>query len=290
MWMRAAHAGPGSPACVLSFGFHDCTKVQWPSAAGFGSVNDGAFFPMKTEQFMIPSRSLLRGSMIAGACASFGLLASCASSGGDSGRGAFLEKTTATPEFQKTDVQQKYSSVYVAPVDTSRLAKQDWWQNQNSRMKSDVLAKDARKLGKKLEDSLKREILAYPGNRLSIASRPGPKTLTIETSITELVPSKAYWNAGATAAGFVIPGAGLLSAAGSGSIAVAGRAKDSSGTVATFSDRRSDPLSPINMRSYQWYGGAEENIEIWAKKGSEFLHAPPGSTVKRASTVKLNPF
>jgi hypothetical protein len=268
----------------------DCTKVPRSCAAGFGSVNDGDFFSMTTDLFMIPTQSIVRGTLIAGACASFGLLASCATSGGGNGRGAFLDKTSATPEFQKTDVQQKYSSVYVAPVDTSRLAKQDWWQSQNSRMKSDVLAKDARKLGSQLQSSLKREILAYPGNTLKIASHPGPKTLTIETAITELVPSKAYWNAGATAAGFVIPGAGLLSAAGSGSIAIAGHAKDSSGTVASFSDRRSDPLSPINMRSYQWYGGGEENIEIWAKKGSEFLHARPGSTVKRASAVTLNPF
>jgi hypothetical protein len=236
---------------------------------------------------MTSTRSILRDTLLAGA--TFVLLTSCASSGGG-GRGDFLEKTSATPEFQKTDVQQKYTSIYVAPVDTSRLAKQDWWQNQNSRTQSGVLQKDARKLGKQLEASLKREILAYPGNRLTIASRPGPKTLTIETAITELVPSKAYWNAGATAAGFVVPGAGLLSAAGSGSIAVAGRARDSSGTVATFSDRRSDPLSPINLRSYQWYGGAEENIEIWAKKGAEFLHAPPGSTVKRTASVTLDPF
>jgi len=239
---------------------------------------------------MILTRSILRGTLVAGACASFGLLASCANSGASSGRGAFLDKTSATPEFQKTDVQQKYSSVYVAPVDTSRLASQDWWQNQNARMKSDVLAKDARNLGNKLQASLKREILAYPGNKLTIASGPGPKTLTIQMAITELVPSKAYWNAGATAAGFVIPGAGLLSAAGSGHIAIAGQAKDSTGKVASFSDRRSDPLSPINMRSYQWYGGAEENIEIWAKKGAEFLHSKPGSTVKRASAVTLNPF
>lgn len=238
---------------------------------------------------MTSIRTIVRGSLLAGACASFALLTSCATSNG-SGRGAFMEKTSATPEFQKTDVQQKYNSVYIAPVDTSRLAKQDWWQNQNSRMKSDVLAKDARKLGKQLESSLKREILAYPGNRLAIASRPGPKTLTIETAITELVPSKAYWNAGATAAGFVIPGAGLLSAAGSGSIAIAGRLRDNSGTVATFSDRRGDLIAPVNLRSYQWYAGAEENIEIWAKKGSEFLHAPPGSTIKRTSSVTLDPF
>lgn len=216
------------------------------------------------------------------------LLASCASTGG-SGRGAFLEKTSATPGFQKTDVQQAYTSVHIAPVSISRLARQDWWRSQNARTQSGVLERDARKLARQLETALAREILAYPGNRLTIAPRPGPKTLTIEMAITELVPSKAYWNMGATAAGFVVPGAGLLSAAGSGSIALEGRLRDRTGTVATFSDRRSDPLSPVNLRSYEWYGGAEENIETWAKQGAAFLHAPPGSTIKRASGITLNP-
>jgi hypothetical protein len=235
---------------------------------------------------------LIRRAMTAGFGAAFALLASCANSGSSNGtgRGAFLEKTWATPEFQKTDVQKKYSSVYIAPVQTSRLAKQDWWSSQNTRTQSDVLARDARKLGRQLETSLAREIRAYPGNRLSIASRPGPGTLTIEMAITELVPSKAYWNAGATAAGFVVPGAGLLSVAGSGHIAVGGRLSDSSGTVATFSDRRSDPVSPVNLRSYEWYGGAEKNIEIWAKQGAAFLNAPPGSDLKRTSSITLNPF
>lgn len=231
---------------------------------------------------------LLRRATTAAVCATAALLASCASSG-DAGRGAFLEKTWATPEFQKTDVQQKYTAVHIATVDTSSLARQDWWKSQNSRVQSGVLQRDARKLARQLEASLAREIRAYPGNRLAIASRPGPKTLTIEMAITELVPSKAYWNMGATAAGFVVPGAGLLSAAGSGSIAVSGRLRDSQGTVATFSDRRSDPLSPVNLRSYEWYGGAEANIETWAKQGAQFLNAPPGSTIERASSMKLNP-
>lgn len=232
---------------------------------------------------------LRRSFAAASACFCALLLNSCAPSNGG-GRGAFLEKTWASAEFKKTHVQEKYSSVHIAPVDTSRLAKQDWWQSQNARVQSGVLQRDARKLARQLESSLAREIRAYPGNRLSIASRPGPKTLTIRVAITELVPSKAYWNMGATAAGFVIPGAGLLSMAGSGSIAVSGSMEDSSGTVATFSDRRSDLVSPVNLRSYEWYGGAEENIEIWAKKGAEFLHSPPGSTVERASGVTLNPF
>ena len=133
---------------------------------------------------------LLRRAAMAIACASTALLASCASSSSSSsGRGAFLEKTWATPEFQKTNVQQKYSSVYIAPVDTSRLAKQDWWQNQNSRVQAGVLEKDARKLGRQLQSSLTREIRSYPGNKLAIASGPGPHTLTIETAITAAPPA-----------------------------------------------------------------------------------------------------
>ena len=241
---------------------------------------------------MKSSHLVIRHTITAGFGVAFALLASCANSGSNSsgGRGAFLEKTWATPEFQKTDVQKKYSSVYIAPVQTSKLAKQDWWSSQNSRTQSEVLAKDAKRLGKQLETSLAREIRAYPGNRLSIASRPGPNTLTIETAITELVPSKAYWNAGASAAGFVVPGAGLLSMAGAGKVSIGGRLSDSSGTQATFSDTRSDDISPVNLRSYEWYGGAERNIETWAKQGAAFLHAAPGSDIKRTSNITLNPF
>jgi hypothetical protein len=241
---------------------------------------------------MKTSDSLMRRAMFAGFGAAFALLASCANSGSNSsgGRGAFLQKTWATPDFQKTDVQKKYSSVYIAPVQTSKLSKQDWWSSQNARTQSTVLEKDARRLGRQLETSLAREIRSYPGNRLSIASQPGPNTLTIQMAITELVPSKAYWNAGATAAGFVVPGAGLLSAAGAGKISVGGRLSDSGGTVATFSDTRSDDISPINLRGYSWYGGAERNIETWAKQGAAFLNAAPGSEIKRSSSITLNPF
>lgn len=240
---------------------------------------------------MTPFRSFIRRASFAGFSAGLAVLASCANNTNpNGGRGAFMQKTWATKEFQQTDVQKKYSSVYIAPVNTSKLSKQDWWSSQNARTQSEVLAKDAQKLGRQLRTSLEREIRAYPGNRLSIASSPGPNTLTIETAITELVPSKAYWNAGATAAGFVVPGAGLLSAAGAGKISIGGRLSDSSGTQATFSDTRTDDMSPINMRGYSWYGGSERNIETWAKQGAAFLHAPPGSEIKRASSITLNPF
>ncbi len=106
------------------------------------------------------------------------------------------------------------------------------------------------------------------------------------------MPSNAYWNAGATAAGFVIPGAGFLSMAGAGSIAIEGRARDgaSNKMIATFKDRRNDKAAPINIGSYTWYHGAETNIADWAAEFAELLNTPPGHVVKRASPVTLKPW
>jgi hypothetical protein len=50
--------------------------------------------------------------------------------------------------------------------------------------------------------------------------------LVLELALVELVPSKAFWNVGAGAAGFIVPGASLLSLAGAGSIAIEVRARD----------------------------------------------------------------
>jgi hypothetical protein len=116
--------------------------------------------------------------------------------------------------------------------------------------------------------------------------------LVVELALVELVPSNAYWNAGATAAGFVIPGAGLLSAAGAGSIAIEGRLRDggTSKIIATFKDRRKDKVAPVNIGSYTWYHGAEGNITDWAAEFAELINTPPNHVVKRPSPVTLMPW
>ncbi len=205
-------------------------------------------------------------------------------------RAKFLQQTWVAPAYRGQPVTSKFSSVYVAPVDTSYLARQSWWQEQTA--KQSTLGRDADLLSRKMRAADWSALANYPGKNLPVAGQPGPGVLVIELALVELVPSKAYWNAAATTAGFVVPGAGFLSAAGRGSIAIEGRLVNGATgeIIATFKDRRADKVAPVNLGSYSWYHGAEGNISDWASESAELLNTPPGHTVQRASAVTLKPW
>jgi hypothetical protein len=207
-------------------------------------------------------------------------------------RAQFMQQGWVAPDYRDVTFADRFPAVYVAPVETDLLKQQDWWQAQSVPVLLGQMSNDVEMIAGYMRGAILREIRDYPGNRMAIAQGPGKNTLIIEVALTELVPSKAFWNTAATTAGFVIPGAGLLSAAGRGSIAVEGRLRDGSTgrVIATFADRRSDLVAPINLRSYTWFAGADANINIWAKQGAKFLHAPPSELIKRTSEFTLSPW
>ena len=201
-------------------------------------------------------------------------------------RAAFLQQTWVDAKYRGKAINEQFSSVYIAPVNTSYMEKQTWWQQQGER--KGQIAKDSAEFAVKMRTQFNQAIVNYPGKHMALANGPGPGVLVIELALVELVPSKAYWNAGAT----VIPGAGLLLVAGVGSIAMEGRARDGKNNqiIATFKDRRNDKAAPVNIGSYTWYHGAETNVADWAAEFAELLNTPPGHVVKRASAVTLKPW
>jgi len=207
-------------------------------------------------------------------------------------RAQFLQRAWISPRLENIPFQQQYDAIYIARVNTSYLQKQSWWQSQNGRGALHQLETDTEALATHLRRQLSSEIVHYPGNHYRIAAVPGPRTLVIELAIVELVPSKAFWNTGAAAAGFVVPGAAALSTLGAGSIAIEGRLRDG-GTgevIAMFADRRQDQVAPINLRGMTWYGGSKKNIDAWAREGAEFLNLPPGQIIHRKSRLTLKPW
>lgn len=206
-------------------------------------------------------------------------------------RAQFLQQSWVAAPYRGKAVKDYFSSVYIAPVNTSYMEKQGWWQQQTGVRKAE-LSSDTRKLAQRMQDQFKQAIVNYPGGGIKLANGPGKGVLVLELALVELVPSNAYWNAAATAAGFVVPGAGLLSAGGAGSIAIEGRARDgaNNSVIATFKDRRNDKMAPINIGSYTWYHGSETNITDWAAEFAELLNTPPKHVVKRPSPVTLKPW
>ena len=200
----------------------------------------------------------------------------------------FLDQVYVYPEYRGKSASEVFSKVYFAPVNTGNLSRQGWWTSQSAVTQRE-LESDARKLAAHFRRSLVNSALRDSGHRLSVVNQPGPGTMVIETAITELIPAKAYWNAAATTAGFVIPGAGLLSAAGSGSITVEGRVRDGGNgkLVANFRDRMKDKMAVVNVDSYTWYGGSEANLEEMAANIAKVINARPGTIVSQPSPVTL---
>lgn len=206
-------------------------------------------------------------------------------------RAAFLQQTWVAKAYHGKPIKDSFTAVYIAPVNTRHMNQQSWWQQQTGARKAE-LASDTQKFAVRMRNQFNHAIATYPGRTIQLANGPGKGVLVIELALVELVPSNAYWNAGATAAGFVIPGAGLLSAAGAGSIAIEGRARNggTNEVIATFKDRRKDKVAPVNIGSYTWFHGAEGNIADWASEFAELLNTPPGHVVQRPSPVTLRPW
>lgn len=206
-------------------------------------------------------------------------------------RAAFLQEVWVSPAYQGTAINQKFKSVYFTPVNTQYMAKQTWWQAQTPLRQND-LAQDTQKLATRLRSEFITAVANHPAHKMKVAQTPGPDTLVIDLALVELVPSKAFWNAASTAAGFAVPGAGYLSMAGRGSIAIEGRARNGTdgSIIATFKDRRTDKVAPVNLGKYTWYHGAEQNISEWAAEFAGFLNSTPDETIKRTSRVTLKPW
>lgn len=200
----------------------------------------------------------------------------------------FLDEVWVQPAYRGQTVSSKFSKVYFAPVITANLKRQGWWESQSA-ISQRQLETDARKLAADFQVAMVNSARNAPGRRLMVVNQPGPDTLIIETAITELIPAKAYWNAAATTAGFVVPGAGLLSAAGSGSLTVEGRLTDGNNgaKIATFRDHMKDKIAAINVNSYKWYGGSEANLKETAVNIASALNASPGKIINQPSPVTL---
>jgi len=216
-------------------------------------------------------------------------LGSCASSNrGNTSRARFLDQVWVSPAVRGKTLYEAYPKVYFAPVKVDRLKQQDWWTSQSARTQAD-LAKDARHLAKYTGNALRSAAANYPAKRVQVVNGPGPGTLVVDCAITELVPAKAFWNSATTAAGFVVPGAGLLGTFGKGSIAFEGRLRDG-GTgkvLATFRTRKSDKMAVINTAAYTWYRGSEGNIDELAQQTARLLNTPKGTVVESGEPITL---
>ncbi len=229
------------------------------------------------------------------AVASFISLTGCSTTSGPTAAnrsGAqFLDEVSQSPQLQGKAVGDLYPKIYFAPVTVRKLKEQNWWTMQGTKTQAQ-LAEDANKLALYMRASFIKAARTYPGARLTVVDKKGPGVVIVESAITELIPAKAYFNAAASAAGFVVPGAGLLGAFGKGAIGFEGRLLDgkSGAVVATFRHNEKDRFAALNVASYTLYRGSKIVIDDVAAKFAKVFNSPAGTYVTRSSPIQLVAF
>lgn len=153
-------------------------------------------------------------------------------------------------------------ALIIAPVNITYIKKMDWFKLQGKEKQQTIL-EEARELGNYFQSHLKEKIATE--THLNITDKPGSDISRVEIAIVELIPSDVWWNAAATGAGFVVPGAGMLKTFGAGSIAIEVKISNSNTgeLIGLIADREIDKMAPIDVAALSWFQGSKNNIDDW---------------------------
>ncbi len=183
--------------------------------------------------------------------------------------------------YKKDCDWQKYTKVKIDNVNISYMMAQDWWQKV-SETKAAGMRNEAASLGVYMKNAFIREIMKSPKHALSLAETPDANTTIVQLALVQLVPTKAFFNAAGTVAGFFIPGASLVNVLNAGCIAMECKVLDgkTGEVILMFSSREEDAPALIDLRSLTWYGNAQNTIDNWA------VHFAEMATKKNADNLQ----
>ncbi|NMC48774.1 MAG: DUF3313 domain-containing protein [Desulfovibrio sp.] len=187
---------------------------------------------------------------------------------------------------------ETYRTICVAEVDTTHLLAATWWQTT---FRPDKVEADARTVAAYMRQHLIDAFRADKAKHLAVVDTPEPGSLTLETALTELVPSNPVMGTLALAAPY---GSGVVLQAaesqtdGAATVSFEARLRDTDTgeIVAMFADRENGKVAPINLNVLTWYGEAHAVIDDWSAEFVQVMDRRPGEVVKPASPFTLLPW
>lgn len=175
----------------------------------------------------------------------------------------------------------RFKTVYIAPVDTTHLLKQDWWDKANFGAGDREV--QAQQLAEYFRNEVKGQFTDADANRYTVVDAPDDDTLIVELAIVEVVPTKVWLNA----IGYV-----FLGALDQGVTAFEGRFKDgkTKEVVAEFKDREFGQMDIVSIADFEWNRHSRHTVEIWGDDLEEVCYVQPGQAIADMSTVTLRPW
>ncbi len=186
-----------------------------------------------------------------------------------------------------------YNSIYIAPMDTSHLAENDWWDEAN--LNFSTLDEDTTIFARKSEAIFRESFVE--GMKLSVADAPGAGTIVLELSIVELKPAKAWLSAVGLAAfatplAIGIPAGTVATLGQNGTVAIEGILRDgeTGEIILMFADREANKIRILDLQTLTWYGHAHEMMEDWSHQLMELLTTYHDQMVSESDGFAWAPF
>jgi hypothetical protein len=199
-----------------------------------------------------------------------------------------FQKVWIKPGFDKNG----YRELVVAPVNTQYMLEMDWLHQASSANWIGDVKKDIAELARHFHHQVVREFKNDPKHRFEVindASQRHAPALSLELALIEIDPSTPVLHA----LGWLQVGGG--SAAGvinQRRAAFEARLRDvqSGEVVATFADRDTADIGPLDLTRLTWYGPAKGIMDRWARQFVQIANRGPGEAVTDPTPFTLRPF
>lgn len=188
-----------------------------------------------------------------------------------------------------------YDKVIVVPVFTEDQLQKSWLERNNIRHLLGDDQKDLLEFARYTENAFKKAINA--DKRLSLASKPGPKTLILELALVKVVPGKPIIGAignlsNLTPFGLILMPAKVGAKASTdspmqASVAIEGIVRDSQTkkVIGMFADREKEKAAIFNFNDFRAYSNLKQIVDEWAMQFVEAMNRKPGDPKIKDSKV-----
>ena len=199
-----------------------------------------------------------------------------------------FQRAWISPDFDK----RNYNELVVAPVNTQYMLKMDWLHDMSTASWFGGVKKDIEELAVYFHDQIVKDFNEDPQHRFQIidsAAQGTGKALRLELALVEIDPSMPVLHA----AGWLTPGGGTAAGVvNQRRAAFEGRLRDlqTGKIVATFADRNSQDVGPLDLTRLTWYGPAKGIMAMWAKQFVQIANREPGQQISDPVAFTLRPF
>lgn len=186
-----------------------------------------------------------------------------------------------------------YRNLVVSPVNTQYMLELDWMHKLSSANVLGDVKKDTEELAQYFHDQVMKNFKQDSLHRFQVIEHL-PKNLTsalrLELALIEVNPSQSMLHALSWAGP---PGTGTaVGLVNKRTAAFEGRLRDlkTGEVVATFADRDSQDVGPIDLTRLTWYGPAKGIMDRWAQQFVQIANRKPGEAVTDPTAFTLRPF